>query len=60
MAGKRGNPKKPLIGPKLPDAGRGDLHDPRKPKCGASYLHRGIEKKCGKRGLHVKHGPGRG
>jgi hypothetical protein len=52
--------KKPFIGPRLPDAGRGDLHDPSKPKCGARYLQNGIEKKCGKRGRHLKHGPGRG
>lgn len=58
---KRGNPTKPLIGPRLPDAGRGDLHNPKAPKCGQPYRDRyGIERKCGKRGRHLKHGPGKG
>lgn len=57
----RGNPTPPKIGPRLPDAGRGDLHNPAAPKCGQRYVDRyGFEKKCGKRGLHRKHGPGRG
>jgi hypothetical protein len=60
VTGKRGNPKKPFIGPKLPDAGRGDLHDPRKPKCNQPYKKNGIWLRCGKRGLHAKHGPGKG
>jgi hypothetical protein len=56
----RGNPTPRFIGPKLPDAGRGDLHDPSKPKCNQPYQFKGIWKKCGKRGRHLKHGPGKG
>jgi hypothetical protein len=51
----RGNPRKPMIGPKLPRSG--DLSDPKAPVCGASYKYKGIEKRCGKRGRHLKHGP---
>lgn len=56
----RGNPTPKFIGPKLPDAGRGDLHDPSKPKCNQPYQFKGIWRKCGKRGRHLKHGPGKG
>jgi hypothetical protein len=56
----RGNPTPKFIGPKLPDAGRGDLHDPSKPKCNEPYKFKGVWKRCGKRGRHLKHGPGKG
>lgn len=66
MTGKkrgRGNPKKPFIGPRLPDAGRGDLPNPRAPYCNKIYNEvRGkssIPMYCGKQGLHIKHGKGK-
>jgi hypothetical protein len=51
----RGNPRKPMIGPRLP--GSGNLPNPKAPICGASYRQNGIERRCGKRGRHLKHGP---
>jgi hypothetical protein len=59
VAEKRGNPKKPFIGPKLPDAGRGDLPNPNAPECGHVWRDsHGKWQRCRKRGRHYKHGKG--